>query len=75
MSVKFLAQSLSAYIVIANFIPSSLHIKSEKGSGHKRKEEGSGVVPIHELYLLQPGVQPTQIAPRHHQYYGAVPNA
>jgi hypothetical protein len=32
-------------------------------------------LPIRELYLLQPGVQPNQIAPRHHQYYGAVPNA
>ena len=30
---------------------------------------------IHELYLLQPGVRPNQIAPRHHQYYGAIPNA
>ena len=43
---------------------------------HKREEEGSGVVRIHELYLLQPkGVQPNQIALCHHQYYGAVPNA
>jgi hypothetical protein len=24
---------------------------------------------ICELYLLQQGVQPNQIAPRHHQYY------
>ena len=24
--------------------------------------EGSGVMPIHKLYLLQPGVQPNQIA-------------
>ncbi len=28
---------------------------------HKR-EEGSGVMPIRELYLLQPGVQPNQAA-------------
>ncbi len=43
---------------------------------HKREEE-SGVMPIHELYLLQPGLQPNQIAPRHQQIndYGAVPNA
>ena len=35
---------------------------------HKR-EEGSGVVPIRELDILLPsGVQPNQIAPRHHQY-------
>ena len=32
-------------------------------------------MPIRELYLLQPGVQPNQIALRHHQYYGAVSNA
>ncbi len=31
---------------------------------HKR-EEGSGVMPIRELYLLQPGVQPNQITLRH----------
>ena len=41
---------------------------------HKKEEEGSGIMPIRELYLLQPGVQPNQIAPRHHQYYEAVPN-
>jgi hypothetical protein len=35
------------------------------------EEEGSGVVPICKLYLLQQGMQPNQIAPRHHQYYGS----
>jgi hypothetical protein len=39
------------------------------------EEERSGVMPIHELYLLQPGVQPSQITLYHHQYYGAVSNA
>ena len=29
-------------------------------------------MPIRELCLLQPGVQPNQIAPHHHQHYGAV---
>ena len=42
---------------------------------HKSGEEGSGVMPMCELYLLQPRVQPNQIAPCHHQYQGAVPNA
>ena len=37
---------------------------------HKREEEGYGIVPMRELYLLQPGVQPNQIVPRHHHYYG-----
>ena len=39
---------------------------------HKREEERSGVT---NLYLLQPGVQPNQIAPCHHQHYGVIPNA
>ena len=29
---------------------------------HER-EEGSGVMPVRELYLLQPEVQPNQITP------------
>ena len=65
-----------SYRCIESGIEISKVRSSLAGQPHHKREEGSGVMPISELYLLQPGVQPNQIiAPRHHQYYGAVPNA